>query len=68
MSDTYAKIDCVFVRCTSKAVLITANEGEHWIPRSCIHGADEQTLDDASYGDEINLRIFEWLADRDDLR
>ena len=65
MSDTYAKIDCVFVRCTDKAVLVRVNDNVTWIPRSCIHGADERTLDSADNGEEMNLRIFAWVAERD---
>jgi len=68
MSDTYVTIDCIFIRCTEKAVLIDVDGDEHWVPRSCIHGADERLLDQTNYGDEINLRVWEWLADRDGLR
>ena len=65
MSDTYITISCKFIRCTMLAVLIDVDGDEHWIPRSCIHGADERLLDDTHCDDEINLRIFQWIAERD---
>ena len=68
MSDTYVTIDCMFIRATEKAVLIDVDGGEHWIPRSCIHGADERRLDALNYGDAIELRIFEWVAEREQIR
>lgn len=67
MSDAYAKVDCSFVCVTGKAVLIDIGGDEHWVPRSCVHGADETRLDTLSYGDEVELRIFQWLCELDGL-
>ena len=67
MSDEYITVDCIFIRCTAKAVLIDVDGNTHWIPRSCIHGADERLLDRTCEGDEINLQIFEWLVEREGL-
>lgn len=68
MSDTYVPITCNFIRLTEKAVLINVEGSDHWVPRSCIHGADEIRLGDLLYDDEVTLRIFQWLVDRDCLQ
>ena len=70
MSDTYVSVSVILRRRTSKAVLVSPTEDrsiEAWIPRSCIHGADERTLDGVDLGDEIMLRMWEWIADRESL-
>ncbi len=60
--DNYVKIDCKILRVTTKAVRIDVDGSEVWIPRSCVHGADERGLDQFNQGDEAMLRIFEWIA------
>ena len=67
MSDNYAKIDCIFICLTGAAVCIDVNGDKHWIPRSCIHGADEIRLRDCDEGDELCLRVFEWKLEQEDL-
>lgn len=66
-SEDYCKIDCIFVRLSGGAVLIDVSGDKHWIPRSCIHGADEIRLRDCDEGDELCLRIFEWLCEKESL-
>ena len=65
MSDAYVKIDCLIVKVTPKAVLIDVNGSEHWVPRSCIHGGDEIRLDALHVDDEVELKIFQWIAERE---
>ena len=67
MSERYAKIDCVIVRVTQKAVLIDVNGHETWVGRSCIHGGDERRLDSLDPGDEVTLQIFQWLCENEGL-
>ena len=68
MSESYVKIDCTLARNpTEKAVCIDVGGDQHWIPRSCIHGADERRLDDLAVGDEIELQVFEWIAAKEGL-
>lgn len=61
--DTYVRVSGFLIARTTKAVKIN----DDWIPRSCIHGADERLLDKHDIGDEIELRMFEWIAERSGL-
>jgi len=66
-SEEYVTIVARFMRRTAKAVLLAQGDSVPrgaWIPRSCIHGVDEKQIDDAATGQELTLRIFEWIAER----
>jgi hypothetical protein len=66
----YVEITATLRLVRPKSVLIETGDAVPlgcWIPRSCIHGADERSLDRIAIGQEITLRVFEWLAVREDL-
>lgn len=70
MSDSYVGVSVILRRRTAKAVLVSpfADQDESaWIPRSCIHGTDDRVLDAVALGDELTLRMFEWIAERENL-
>lgn len=62
--EKYVSVTGAMLAKTEKAVRIQteATEDPTWIPRSCIHGADDRRIDATAKGDEITLRIFEWKA------
>lgn len=65
--DPYAKIDCKVLKVTAKAVQVEGESGDAvWIPRSCLHGADDTRIDDA-VGDDVELKIRAWVAKREGL-
>jgi hypothetical protein len=65
--DDYVPVTATLRRVTGKAVLLAGEDGECWIPRSCINGADERALDSLSLDEEVTLRMFEWIAEREGL-
>ncbi|HLY06120.1 MAG TPA: hypothetical protein VKR31_10260 [Rhizomicrobium sp.] len=67
MSEQYVTIHARIIGRTNKAVRLQQEGETRWIPRSCIHGVDEQQIDSANVGQELDLRIFEWLAKREGL-
>jgi hypothetical protein len=64
MSDTYVTVTATLLDRRPAAVRLDAGNGGEWVPRSCIHGADECEIDDADIGDEVTLRMFEWVANK----
>lgn len=67
VSDSYVTVTATLKARSQKAILLSHDEnlGGAWIARSCIHGADERKLDDYAIGDEVELRLFEWLAEKE---
>lgn len=70
MSDEYVTVSVKLKARTAKAVLLdvgdTVSRGA-WVPRSCLHGADDQRIDKAHLDDELELRVREWIAEREGL-
>lgn len=68
MSDDYVTITGTLRAKTKAAVRIETEDSDPvWIPRSCIHGADDKTIDSTERDEEITLRIFEWKAEAEGL-
>lgn len=68
--EKYVGVTVILRRLTAKAALVSpsaAPEHEAWVPRSCIHGADDSALDAVALGDEIALRMFQWIAQKNGL-
>lgn len=61
--DNYIRFSGELMARTVRAV----NIDNLWIARACIHGADERNIDKHDIGDEIELRVFSWLAEREGL-
>lgn len=62
MSESYVSVTATLLARSPKAALLKNDEGQGWVARSCIHGADEGGINAADIGDEITLRMFEWVA------
>ena len=65
--EDYVRIPCRIVRVREAAVLIAVGDSvprATWIPRSCIHGADDRTLRTNA---NRTLRIFRWKAEQEGL-
>lgn len=70
MSDDYVEVTAKLRAVRPKAVLLDVNGQDArgaWVPRSCIHGADDRGLDNIALGEEVTLRMFKWIADREGL-
>lgn len=64
--DEYVRVRGWIQAVREKSVLFAVGESVRragWIPRSCIHGADDLQLDGKMVGDAMTLRIREWKAD-----
>lgn len=71
MSDgeDYVRIRGRVMEVRPKAVLFAIGRSVprgDWVPRSCIHGADDRMLDSKLWrsGEETTLRIFKWKAEQ----
>ena len=67
MSDNYVGVTAKVLCVRPKAVLLEGEGGQGWIPRSCIHAADDSILGAVGVGDEISVRMFEWIAQKSGL-
>lgn len=70
MSDDYVTVSVKLKARTKKAVMLSVGdtvERGAWVPRSCLHGADDKKVDEADIDDEMELRIMEWIAEREGL-
>lgn len=65
MSEAYITIPVIVRGRTAKGVKLSpVAEPDHaaWIGRSCIHGADDMEIDACKIGDELDVRMFDWVA------
>jgi len=70
VSDNYVGVTAKLKARTAKAVLLDVGDGVSrgaWIPRSCLHGADDSVIDNVAIDDEVTLRVREWFAAREGL-
>lgn len=70
MSDEYVGVTAKLRARTAKAVLLDVGDGVSrgaWVPRSCLHGADDSTIDAVAIDDEVTVRVREWIAEREGL-
>lgn len=61
--ESYVTVHGVLKRKTDKAALIATDYGEGWIPRSCVHFATDQMIDDMNGDDEGEFEIMGWVAE-----
>lgn len=64
--DEYVTVTCTLAARTDKAVLLHANSdsgGGGWVPRSCLHFMSDKSVSNASIGDELELRVMEWVVE-----
>lgn len=65
--DPYTTIPCKILTVRPKSVQIEDEHGNIcWVPRSCLHGGDDRLLDD-SEGDDVQLKIRRWFAEKEGL-
>lgn len=65
MADDYVSISATVRASSPDAVCMETEEGEFWIPRSCIHGGDDLWLRGAHrVGEEREFRVRRWLAEK----
>ena len=68
MSERYVTVLAKLVRKNARSFIFENAEGEDAVVgRSCIHGVDESAIADACDGDEIEFRVMEWLARKENL-
>ena len=67
--DGYVVVSATFLSFTEKAVFIQAEDAPApvWVPRSCLHGADDRAVETLSSGYEVEFRVRKWLADQEGL-
>lgn len=64
MSDDYVRIPATVRAMSPDAVLLETEEGEFWVPRTCIHGGDDVALRTIQRGDEHEFQVRRWLAEK----
>lgn len=67
-SEDYVRIAAVLVRVNPRSFILRREDGDEVVVgRSCVNGCDEPAVADAIPGDEVELRVFRWLAEREGL-
>jgi hypothetical protein len=69
MSDDYVTVTGYLRVATPKAILLQPEDepAAIWIPRSLLHGGDERLIDNTAMGEQIDIRVREWFAEKEDL-
>lgn len=67
-NDPYSEVDCTVLDSTAKAtkIRLTATGTTHWIPRSCLHGAQETRIENL-WGEEVKLKVRRWFVAKEGL-
>jgi len=69
--ETYTLCHLILKAKTSKAILVVPVENPDgkpvWIARSCVSAADERHLEENKKEDVITIKIFTWLAKKENL-
>lgn len=63
--DVYSRVDVTIHQVTSKAIRISGPEDEAdvWVPRSLLHGGDDQGLEDLDLPHEFSqMQIRKWFC------
>lgn len=66
-SDMYVTVEGEFKTSTKDAVLIAQNDRDIWIPRKCLSWSSDNKIKDLDRGDECELYVREWFANKNDL-
>ncbi len=62
-SDDYRIVTAKVLRKKDEAILIAVKQGEAWVPRSLLHGADDMALALIPNNSEWTFRLREWKAE-----
>jgi len=68
--EAYVTANVIIRARTAKGVRLSpVDDPDHavWIGRSCLHGADDMELNALKDGDETELRLFAWVARKENL-
>ena len=68
--DEYVTVVAILKARTRKAVLLDVGvevERGAWIPRSCLHAANDREIDAAAIDSEVTVQVREWIANREGL-
>lgn len=65
----YFNITCEYRYQTAKAVLVLIDNGEQWIPKTCLSDADANSIEAGEYdsGEEIEIKVARWFAEKEGL-
>jgi hypothetical protein len=63
----YIEVDLRVLRVYPNSIIVEGPDGDVVIGRSCIYGPDEQDLEDLDVPDDVTLRVFRWLANKEGL-
>lgn len=64
--DEYVTVEATLEARTAKAALLNVGKDVGrggWVPRVCLHFMSNKAVDEASIGDELELRVMEWVAE-----
>ena len=61
--DEYVTITATLTARTDRAAQLSNSDAIGWVPRSCMHFMSDKAVAEAAIGDELELRIMEWIAD-----
>ena len=62
MTDEYVTVEATLRAVSPDAVLLETEDMEGWVPRSCLHGADDIALRAMTIGSEHGFQIRQWFA------
>ena len=62
-SDEYLIVEAILVARTSGAIKVATKQGDWWIPRSCLHGADDIKAGVALLGYNFVFRLRAWKCE-----
>lgn len=68
--DEYVEVSAILRGRTAKAVLLDVGTGvtrDAWLPRSCLFGPDDKTIDNEEINDTVVLKVRQWIAAREGL-
>ena len=67
-SERYVRVTAELIRINPRSFIVKNSEGEEVVVgRSCVHGVDEQAVAASTVGDDVEFRVFEWLAEKEGL-
>lgn len=60
--DDYARVPVILMAICRDSIRVRRGAVATWIPRSLIHGGDDNLLRAMRVGEEMTIRIFRWKA------
>lgn len=63
-NEDYIRAEVTFQARTNQAVLISFDDNKEWVPRSTLHYACDMKIDELKRGDQFEIIVQEWLANK----